>query len=139
MQLTSQSFREGEPIPGEFAFAVPNGASHIELSSNNNPHLAWRDAPAGTQSFVLVCHDPDVPGKADDVNQEGKEVPAALPRITFHHWLLLDIPANLSEIAAGSHSNTVTPQGKAGPDAPEGRRRISTSYNCPELVWVVNR
>ncbi|MBF6638145.1 YbhB/YbcL family Raf kinase inhibitor-like protein [Rouxiella silvae] len=128
MQLTSQSFRDGEHIPGEFAFAVPNAASHIALSSNTNPHLTWHDAPAGTQSFVLVCHDPDVPSKADDVNQEGKEVPASLPRITFYHWLLLDIPANLSEIAAGSHSNSVTPQGKAGPEASNGLRHGINDY-----------
>lgn len=128
MQLTSQSFRDGERIPGEFAFAVPNAASHIALSSNTNPHLTWHDAPAGTQSFVLVCHDPDVPSKADDVNQEGKEVPASLPRITFYHWLLLDIPANLSEIAAGSHSNSVTPQGKAGPEASNGLRHGINDY-----------
>jgi len=128
MQLTSQSFRDGEHIPGEFAFAVPNAASHIALSSNINPHLTWHDAPAGTQSFVLVCHDPDVPSKADDVNQEGKEVPASLPRITFYHWLLLDIPANLSEIAAGSHSNSVTPQGKAGPEASNGLRHGINDY-----------
>jgi phosphatidylethanolamine-binding protein (PEBP) family uncharacterized protein len=70
MQLISQSFQDGQRIPGEFAFAVPDAASHVALSSNRNPHLAWSDVPDGTRSFVLVCHDPDVPSKGDDVNQE---------------------------------------------------------------------
>jgi Raf kinase inhibitor-like YbhB/YbcL family protein len=128
MQLTSQSFTEGSMIPGEFAFAVVHPASHIALSANRNPHLAWNDAPAGTQSFVLICHDPDVPSSGENVNQEGKEVPASLPRVDFFHWLLLDIPADAREIAAGAHSKGVTPRGKAGPDAGHGMRHGINDY-----------
>ncbi len=126
MQLISQSFQDGQAIPGEFAFAVPDRAAHVALSSNRNPHLAWRDVPSGTQSFVIVCHDPDVPSKGDDVNQEGREVPASLPRVDFFHWLLLDVPTTVTEIPAGAHSNSVTPRGKSGPVAPgEGRHGIN--------------
>ena len=124
MQLISQSFQDGQAIPGEFAFAVPDAASHVALSSNRNPHLAWSGAPAGTQSFVVVCHDPDVPSRGDDVNQEGREVPASLPRVDFFHWLLLDIPAATTEIAAGAQSDGVTPRGKSGPAAPGGLRHL---------------
>jgi phosphatidylethanolamine-binding protein (PEBP) family uncharacterized protein len=51
MKLTSGSFRDGEVISGEFAFAVPNAVNHVSLSSNRNPHLAWEGAPEGTRSF----------------------------------------------------------------------------------------
>ena len=128
MQLISQSFQDGQAIPGEFAFAVPDAASHVALSSNRNPHLAWSGAPAGTQSFVVVCHDPDVPSRGDDVNQEGREVPASLPRVDFFHWLLLDIPAATTEIAAGAQSDGVTPRGKSGPAAPGGLRHGINDY-----------
>ncbi|WP_246795219.1 YbhB/YbcL family Raf kinase inhibitor-like protein [Burkholderia perseverans] len=128
MQLTSQSFQDGQPIPGEFAFAVADPAAHVALSSNRNPHLAWTGAPAGTQSFVVVCRDPDVPSRGDDVNQEGREVPASLARVDFFHWLLLDLPAATTAIAAGSHSAAVTPRGKPGPDAPEGLRHGINDY-----------
>jgi Raf kinase inhibitor-like YbhB/YbcL family protein len=128
MKLTSQSFTEGAMIPGEFAFAVPDRANHIALSANRNPHLAWSDAPAGTKSFVLICHDRDVPSSAEAVNQEGKEVPASLPRVDFFHWLLLDIPAGASEIAAGEHGNGVTPRGKPGPQAAHGMRHGINDY-----------
>lgn len=128
MQLISESFKDNQTIPGEFAFAVPDKTSHVALSSNRNPHLAWRDVPEGTQSFVVVCHDPDVPSRGDDVNQVGREVPATLPRVDFFHWLLLDIPASTTHIPAGSHSNGVTPRGKSGPVAPGGLRHGINDY-----------
>jgi phosphatidylethanolamine-binding protein (PEBP) family uncharacterized protein len=128
MQLSSRSFPDGGAIPGEFAFAVIDPASHISLSSNRNPHLAWSHAPEHTKSFVLTCHDPDVPSRADDVNQEGREVSAALPRVDFFHWLLMDIPATNREIAQGTHSNGVTARGKPGPAAPDGLRHGINDY-----------
>ncbi len=128
MQLTSTSFENGATIPGEFAFAVPDPRTHLRLSDNRNPQFAWSDVPAGTRSFVLICHDPDVPSRGDDVNQEGRTVPAELPRVDFQHWLLLDIPAATRTIAAGSQSNAVTPRGKPGPAAPGGLRHGINSY-----------
>jgi Raf kinase inhibitor-like YbhB/YbcL family protein len=134
MQLSSHSFQDGQAIPGEFAFAVPHASTHIALSSNRNPHLAWSGAPAGTQSFVIVCHDPDVPSRGDDVNQEGRVVPADLPRVDFFHWLLLDIPASTTQIEAGAHSNGVTPTGKPGPhtaaNAGQGLRHGLNDYTA---------
>jgi len=128
MQLKSQSFIDGEKIPGEFAFAIPDSSAHIKLSSNRNPHLTWSDVPEGTQSFVVICHDPDVPSQGDDVNQEGREVSASLPRVDFFHWILLDIPSSVSEISAGSQSNAVKPHGKPGPTTPEGWRHSINDY-----------
>ena len=128
MKLTSTSFSNNMPIPGEFAFAVTDPATHVTLSSNRNPQLAWTDVPAGTQSFVLICHDPDVPSRGDDVNQEGREVPASLPRVDFFHWLLLNIPAAARDIAAGSHSSGVTPRGKSGPAAPDRMQHGINDY-----------
>lgn len=120
MKLSSDSFKDGAVIPGEFAFGVPDPATHVALSSNRNPHLAWSDAPVGTRSFAVICHDIDVPSRGDDVNQEGKTVPADLPRVDFFHWVLIDLPAETRQIAAGSHSDKVTPRGKAGPELSVG-------------------
>ncbi|MBB3213793.1 hypothetical protein FHW67_003094 [Herbaspirillum sp. Sphag1AN] len=118
MKVWSESFQDGAAIPGEFAFAVIDPKSHIALSSNRNPHLAWSDVPAAAKSLVLVCHDPDVPSRGDDVNQEGRAVPAELLRVDFYHWTLVDIPLTVSSIAAGQLSNGVTTRGKAGPSIP---------------------
>lgn len=128
MQLKSRNFREEESIPGEFAFAVADPKNHFALGTNRNPHLEWSDVPEGTKSFVLTLHDYDVPSQTDDVNQEGKEVSASLPRMNFFHWLLWDIPPNTREIESGSHSNGVTPRGKPGPDGPDDLRHGINDY-----------
>lgn len=120
MKLTTQSFAEGARIPTEFAFCAIDPVTHVTLAPNRNPQLAWSEVPDGTQSFVLIAHDPDVPSRGDDVNQEGKTVPASLPRVDFFHWVLIDLPADTREIAAGSHTDGVTPRGKPGPLAPDG-------------------
>ncbi|MFL9924664.1 YbhB/YbcL family Raf kinase inhibitor-like protein [Herbaspirillum lusitanum] len=115
MKLWSESFKDGAAIPGQFAFAVIDPKTHVALSANRNPHLAWSELPAGTKSLALVCHDPDVPSRGDDVNQEGKTVPADLPRVDFYHWTLVDIPAATAAIAEGQFSDGVKARGKAGP------------------------
>ncbi|WP_151638856.1 YbhB/YbcL family Raf kinase inhibitor-like protein [Noviherbaspirillum aerium] len=120
MKLWSESFKDGEPIPGEFAFCVIDPATHVAMSSNRNPHLAWSDVPDGTKSFALICHDIDVPSRGDDVNQEGKTVPADLPRVGFFHWTLIDLPASTQSIAAGQYSSEVTARGKSGPEISGG-------------------
>src|ERR1700748_1138653 len=134
MQLKSSSFTDGAAIPGEFAFAVPATGSHVALSRNRNPQLAWTAAPAGTKSSALICHDYDVPSRGDDVNKEGREIPSSLPRVDFFHWLLLDIPPSVHEIAAGSQSDGVVARGKPGPAAPGGFRHGINDYTG----WFAN-
>jgi Raf kinase inhibitor-like YbhB/YbcL family protein len=116
MKLWSDSFKDGSAIPAEFAFCVQDAATHVALSANRNPHLAWSEVPAGARSLALIVHDPDVPSRGDDVNQKGKTVPADLPRVDFFHWTLIDLPATVSHIAAGSFAAGVTPHSKSGPE-----------------------
>jgi phosphatidylethanolamine-binding protein (PEBP) family uncharacterized protein len=66
MKLWSDSFDDGGRIPDECAFAVIDPAHRVRLSSNRNPHLEWSDVPHGTKSFVVICHDRDVPSRPDD-------------------------------------------------------------------------
>lgn len=123
MQLVTTAFGPMDAIPPEFAFGATDPASHIRLSANRNPDFAWRDLPGGTRSLVLICHDPDVPSRGDDVNQEGRTVPAALPRIDFFHWVLVDLPADARPIERGEFSDGVTARGKPGPHSPRGARQ----------------
>jgi Raf kinase inhibitor-like YbhB/YbcL family protein len=128
MKIWSDSFQDGKPIPGEFAFCVIDPASHVKLSANRNPHLAWSDVPAQARSFALICHDVDVPSKPDDLFKEDREIPSTLPRVDFYHWVLVDIPASQRAIEAGSYSKEVTPRGKNGPAAPNGTRQGINDY-----------
>jgi Raf kinase inhibitor-like YbhB/YbcL family protein len=133
MKLTSSNFADNARIPGGLAFAVPDPAEHVKLSTNRNPHLRWTDAPRGTQSFAVVCHDPDVPTKPDDVNQEGRTVPKSLPRADFFHWALIDLPASptgIGEIREGEFADGVTPRGKKGPGAAQGARQGINDYTA---------
>ena len=53
---------------------------------NVSPALSWSGAPAGTQSFALLVHDPDAPtGGAG-----------------WWHWVVYDIPASATSIAQGA-------------------------------------
>ena len=128
MKIWSDSFKHGERIPEGYAFGKPHPDTHIALSDNRNPHLAWSDLPAGTKSLVLICHDSDVPSSAADVNQEGKTVPAELPRVDFYHWVLVDLDPTGGSIAEGEFSNEVTPRGKSGPEAARGARQGINNY-----------
>ncbi len=52
---------------------------------NVSPALAWSNAPRGTQSFALLVHDPDAPTGSG-----------------WWHWLVYNIPANVTSLAAGA-------------------------------------
>ena len=129
MRLSSHDFAEGRPIPDSCAFGRPGDAGEpCVLSANRNPQLAWSDVPDGTRSFALMCIDVDVPTRADDVNQSGREVPADLPRAEFVHWLMIDVPCECRELAHGSCSDGVVAHGKQAPPGPPGARQGRNDY-----------
>lgn len=54
------------------------------VGDNISPQLSWSNAPQGTQSFAIICHDPDAP------RPHG-----------WYHWLVVNIPASATQISAG--------------------------------------
>lgn len=134
MKLTSTSFTDGQRIPGELAFCIPDPNQHVCLGGNRNPQLTWSDAPLDTKSFAVICHDPDVPSKGDDVNQEGRTVPANLPRVDFFHWVLIDINVTVNAINEAEFSNNVTPRGKPGPQSAQSTQQGINNYTD----WFAN-
>lgn len=128
MQLMSSSFGHRQRIPEEFAFGAPDPVKHLHLSANRNPHLRWTGVPSTAKSLVLLCVDTDVPTRADDVNKEGRVVPASLPRTNFMHWVVVDIAPAVSEIKAGACSDGITPRGKQAPAGPAGSRQGLNDY-----------
>jgi Raf kinase inhibitor-like YbhB/YbcL family protein len=128
MKLSSESFSHNEEIPGRCAFCIPDPDQHVGLGTNLNPALSWNEVPEGTKSLVLICHDPDVPRKADNVNKEGKKLSSRLKRVDFYHWVLVDISADAVGIQEGEFSDGVTPRGKSGPAGPRGTRQGVNDY-----------
>jgi Raf kinase inhibitor-like YbhB/YbcL family protein len=107
-----EAWNHGDPIPARFAFGKPGTDSPFAPSDNLSPAISWSDAPEGSKSFAIICHDPDVPSSGEDVNQEGRAVPADLPRVDFFHWVLVDIAAEISGLDEGAASKGITPRGK---------------------------
>lgn len=120
MHVTSTSFTPGGPIPARCAFGRPGEDGPLVWSDNRNPQLAWSGAPAGTRSYAIVCVDSDVPTVFDHVNQAGHALAADMPRQNFIHWLIANIPAEVTEIAEGSCASGVVAGGKRNPPGPAG-------------------
>jgi hypothetical protein len=123
MHIGSSSFEHRGRIPAEFAMGAPEG-----FGGNRNPELHWDDAPAGTRSFALLCIDTDAPTDPTTVGREDVQIPVEQPRADFVHWVLVDIPADVRAIAAGSCSDGVTAHGKRGPNGPQGARQGLNDY-----------
>ena len=84
MTLTSSAFEQGGRIP----------TKHTGEAEDVSPALAWSNVPEGTQSFALICHDPDAP----------LVKPGAYG---FVHWVLYDIPGDVRELAEGFDGGTL--------------------------------
>lgn len=70
MRIESLAFRNEDFIPVKYTCD----------GDDVSPALRWFEPPAGTRSFALIMEDPDAPGG------------------TFIHWILYNIPPNLSEL-----------------------------------------
>jgi len=124
MRIRSDDFADMQPIPEQCAFGKPGpNGERFAFAGNCNPHLAWSEVPDGTRSFVLICVDTDVPTRGDDVNQEGRHVPASLPRQEFFHWVMTDIPLECRELGNGSCADGVVAHGRRDPWGPPGAKQ----------------
>ncbi|MCB0993662.1 MAG: YbhB/YbcL family Raf kinase inhibitor-like protein [Acidimicrobiales bacterium] len=123
LEITVHGFADGERIPDPNCFGNPG--EPMEMGANRSPSVTWSGAPDATRSFALLVVDPDVPSVGDDVNVEGRVIPASLPRVDFYHWVLVDIPAGTTELAEGASSDGVTPRGKAPGARPFGVEGIN--------------
>jgi Raf kinase inhibitor-like YbhB/YbcL family protein len=141
MKLEVVDINDGGRIPERFAFGVPDEKEHVRLGENLNPSLRWEGVPAGCRSLVLLCVDPDVPTRPDDVNKEGRVVPASLARADFYHWVMVDIPPDTTGIGEGECSRGITARGKQSPPGPDGARQGRNDYTAwfegdPEMGGV---
>jgi Raf kinase inhibitor-like YbhB/YbcL family protein len=124
MKLTSQSLKDNGTLPPQYAMGVPGNGGPVP-GPNKSPHLAWSGAPAGTQSFAVFCVDLSAPSKADDANKTDRTIAYDFPRADFHHWSLVDLPPDITELPEGIDSNGLTPKGKPPGKTNHGVRGIN--------------
>lgn len=88
LTLTSPDFEDGGIIPNQYTQAVPDAKS---------PKLDWTHVPAGTQSFAIIFHDPDV----------------AIQRKTGDvlHWMIFNIPGTATGLPGGVPAEAKLPDG----------------------------
>jgi Raf kinase inhibitor-like YbhB/YbcL family protein len=101
LKLTSSAFEPGATIPKKFTCDGPDVS----------PALAWTEPPPGTQSFALICDDPDAPVG------------------TWVHWVLFDVPASTRSLPEDVAKTDELPGG-----ARQGRndfRKIGYGGPCP--------
>jgi Raf kinase inhibitor-like YbhB/YbcL family protein len=100
--LQSSDFSAGGKLPEA---QVYNGfGCH---GGNTSPALRWSGAPQGTQSFVLMVHDPDAPTGSG-----------------WWHWVVYNLPAGTSALPAGAGD---TAKGLLPPGTLQGR----TDFGAP--------
>ena len=97
--MTTTAWEDGGVIPDKFTMAAGPAAV--------SPELKWSQAPAGTQSFVLLMHDPE------PVLNKGS-------KMDITHWLIWNIPG----------SSTGLPEGVAQGELPDGSRQVSLRGNA---------
>jgi len=125
LTVKSTDFKNGRAIPAVYAFCAPADQGHISGGQNRNPEISWSKGPKGTKSYALIVIDPDVPKELSDINKEGKIIHASAKRTNFYHWVLVDIPADTTEIAEGADSSGAVPHGKPAGAAADGVRGIN--------------
>jgi len=89
--MTTTAFEDGAVIPAKYV--GPMGVS---------PELKWTQVPPGTQSFVLLMHDP--------------EPVLAKGLMDVTHWFVWNIPATSTGLQEGVG---------AGAELPDGTRQVS--------------
>jgi Raf kinase inhibitor-like YbhB/YbcL family protein len=113
LNITIDAWADGGTIPDKYSFCIPADEGHVTGGPNISPAISWTGAPDGTQSYAVICVDPDVPSVLDDFNQEGRTVSKDLPRVDLYHWILVDIPGSIASLAEGAESEGVVAKGKS--------------------------
>lgn len=103
--LSSNSFKDGDYLGADHILAEAYGFGCA--GGNVSPQLAWTDPPAGTESFALTMYDPDAPTGSG-----------------FWHWVVVNVPKDVRELAAGA--------GSTDPGAlPGGALQVRTDFGAP--------
>jgi phosphatidylethanolamine-binding protein (PEBP) family uncharacterized protein len=110
-------------MDNKFAFCVPAAQGHTTGGPNLSPSISWSKGPRGTKSYTIILYDTGSPAEQrEKMNKEGMTLTDDVPRRNFYHWVLADIPANVTSLKESADSNARVVHGKPATPA-AGRRR----------------
>ena len=104
MKIESNSFGDGDYLAPQHILSADFGFPCA--GGNQSPHLKWSDIPTGTRSFAVTCFDPDAPTGSG-----------------FWHWVVCNIPANVTELPLGA--------GSGGTSLPASALQVRMDFGKP--------
>jgi Raf kinase inhibitor-like YbhB/YbcL family protein len=84
--LSSEDVLDGQPLKDD----------QVADKGDTSPQLSWTGAPEGTRSYTVTCFDPDAPTPSG-----------------FWHWVLVDLPADVTSLPAGAGADGADLPGNA--------------------------
>lgn len=85
LEIKSSAFEDGGFIPADYTCK----------GKDVSPPLSWTGAPAQTKSLAIICDDPDA------------------PMMTWVHWVIYNIPADITALEEGVPKSETLPNGAA--------------------------
>ena len=105
--VTSEDVSDGQPLKDD----------QVAAEGNTSPQLSWSGAPEGTKSFTVTCFDPDAPTPSG-----------------FWHWVLVDLPADVTSLDTGAGAEGADLPGNAFMCRNDGGSRRSWAQRPPRAT-----
>lgn len=126
LKVHVDNIKNGDMLANKFAFCAPAAQGHTTGGGNINPSISWSKGPRGTKSYAIILYDPQSPAEHREMmNKDGVTMGADIKRHNFYHWVLVDIPKDVTSIKEGADSNARVVHGKPATPSAAGVKGLN--------------